>query len=129
MSTDKPQVRGEETRALYERHADMCKVFSNPIRLMILNTLREREMSVASLAAEVGEAMGTVSAHLLMMKRQRVLGSRKEGNQVFYNLANPKLLEAFDLIREILREKMEREGHLARGMASAHRSDRGGRKR
>ncbi len=97
----------------------MCKVFSNPIRLMILNVLREDEMSVAALADELGEAMGTVSAHLLMMKRQRVLASRKQGNQVFYSLANPKLLHAFDLIREILREQMRREGRLAEGMTPA----------
>jgi ArsR family transcriptional regulator len=97
----------------------MCKVFSNPIRLMILNVLRENEMSVAALADELGEAMGTVSAHLLMMKRQRVLGSRKQGNQVFYSLTNPKLLRAFDLIRQIVREQMERDGRLAGGMAPA----------
>jgi ArsR family transcriptional regulator len=83
---------------------------------MILNVLRETEMSVAALADELGEAMGTISAHLLMMKRQRVLASRKQGNQVFYSLANPKLLQAFDLIRDILRQQMQREGQLAEGM-------------
>jgi ArsR family transcriptional regulator len=102
------------SKALYERHAEMCKVFSNSIRLMILNVLRETEMSVADLAHELGEAPGTVSAHLLMMKRQGVLVSRKQGKQVFYRLANPKMLRAFDLIREILREQMERDGHLAK---------------
>ena len=114
-----PEIRGGDARVLFGRHAEMCKVFSNPIRLMILNVLREKEMSVAALADELGEAMGTVSAHLLMMKRQRVLGSRKQGNQVFYSLANPKLLRAFDLIRQILREQMEHEGRLAKGMAPA----------
>ncbi len=119
MPAESPEVRGKDARALFERHAEMCKVFSNPIRLMILNALREQEMSVAVLADELGEAMGTVSAHLLMMKRQRVLGSRKQGNQVFYSLANPKLLRAFDLIRQILREQMKREGRLAEGLAPA----------
>ncbi len=119
MPSESPKVRGKDVRALFERHAEMCKVFSNPIRLMILNVLREDEMSVAALADELGEAMGTVSAHLLMMKRQRVLASRKQGNQVFYSLANPKLLHAFDLIREILREQMRREGRLAEGMTPA----------
>jgi len=119
VPSESPKVRGKDARVLFERHAEMCKVFSNPIRLMILNVLREDEMSVAALADELGEAMGTVSAHLLMMKRQRVLASRKQGNQVFYSLANPKLLHAFDLIREILREQMRREGRLAEGMTPA----------
>lgn len=114
-----PEIYDRTARALFERHAEMCKVLSNPIRLMILNALREKELSVAALADELEEALGTVSAHLLMMKRQRVLASRKQGNQVFYSLANPKMLRAFDLIREILREQMQREGQLAEGMGPA----------
>jgi hypothetical protein len=43
-----------------------------------------------------------------------VLVSRKQGNQVFYRLANAKMLQAFDLIREILYEQMRQEGLLAR---------------
>lgn len=100
--------------ALYEHHAEMCKVFSHATRLRILNILRETEMTVAAIAARLGVALGTVSPHLLMMKRRRVLVSRKQGNQVFYRLANPKMLQAFDLIREILYEQMKQEGLLAK---------------
>jgi ArsR family transcriptional regulator len=92
----------------------MCKVFSNPTRLMILNVLRNTEMTVAAIAAKLGIALGTVSPHLLMMKRQRVLSSRKEGNQIFYRLANPRMLKAFDLIRDVLYEQMSHEGILTK---------------
>ena len=102
--------------ALYEHHAEMCKVFSNATRLMVLNILRKSEMTVAAIAGKLGVALGTVSPHLLMMKRRRVLLSRKQGNQVFYRLANPKMLQAFDLIREILYEQIKQEGLLARGL-------------
>ena len=108
------ETDGDLSRALYERHAEMCKVFSNPTRLMILNVLRETELTVAAIAEKLGIALGTVSPHLLMMKRQRVLSSRKEGNQVFYRLANPRMLKAFDLNREVLYEQMSREGILTK---------------
>ena len=101
------------TSALYEHHAEMCKVFSNATRLQILSVLRDREMTVATIARELGVALGTVSPHLLMMKQRRVLASRKQGNQVFYRLANRKLLQAFDLMREILYEQMRLEAPLA----------------
>jgi ArsR family transcriptional regulator len=81
---------------------------------MILNVLREEEMTVAAIADKLGILMGTISPHLLMMKRQRVLVSRKQGNQVFYRLANPRMLQAFDLIRELLYEQMSQEGLLTR---------------
>lgn len=114
MPSRKPETGGDLSRALYERHAEMCKVFSNPTRLMVLNVLRDTEMTVAAIAEKLGIALGTVSPHLLMMKRQRVLSSWKEGNQVFYRLANPKMLQAFDLIRELLYEQMNQEGLLTR---------------
>jgi DNA-binding transcriptional ArsR family regulator len=102
------------SKAVYERHAEMCKVFSHSTRLMILNVLREEEMTVAAIADKLRIVMGTISPHLLMMKRQRVLVSRKQGNQVFYRLANPRMLQAFDLIRELLYEQMSQEGLLTR---------------
>jgi len=101
-------------RELYQCHADMCKVFSHPTRLEILNVLREDEMSVSNLAGRLKIAIGNLSQHLNMMKQRRVLVSRKDGNVVYYRLANPKMLKAFDLIREILLEDMRRQSVLVR---------------
>ena len=119
------ETGGDLSRTLYERHAEMCKVFSNPTRLMILNVLRETEFTVAAIGEKLRIAPGTVSPHLLMMKRQRVLSSRKEGNQVFYRLVNPRMLKAFDLIRDVLYEQMNQEGlltkHLGRERAKTMR--------
>ncbi|MCI0617484.1 ArsR family transcriptional regulator, partial [bacterium] len=77
------ESRNEFSVLLFERHADMCKVFSNPIRLRILNVINDKEMNVAAIAKNLGIALGTASPHLLMMKQRRVLLSRKAGNQVF----------------------------------------------
>ena len=59
----------------YKRHADLCKVFSHPTRLEILNILREEEMSVSELARRLGVAIGNLSQHLNMMKQRRGLVS------------------------------------------------------
>lgn len=110
----------EETRkqelekALYAYHAELCKVFSHPTRLEIINTLREQELSVGELAERLGIGLSTVSQHLSMMKDRRILMSRKEGNVVYYGLSNPKILQAFDMIRDILFEQIERNQLLLR---------------
>ena len=101
---------------VYGRHAELCKVFSHPVRLGILDALRDREMTVSDLAERLGVSVGNLSQHLNMMKQRRVLVSRKEGNNVYYRLGNPKMLRAFDLIREILFEQMQREGRLVQQM-------------
>ncbi len=110
----KPQHAADMERELYECHAEMCKVFSHPTRLEILNVLREKEMSVGDLASRLNVAIGNLSQHLSMMKQRRVLVSRKDGNVVYYRLANAKMLKAFDLIREILLEGMQRQSVLVR---------------
>ncbi|MBI3669559.1 MAG: winged helix-turn-helix transcriptional regulator [Acidobacteria bacterium] len=113
----RPRSKGPDPGAeVYSRHAEMCKVFSHPLRLQVLNTLRDKEMSVSDLADRLGVAIGNLSQHLNMMKQRRVVMTRKEGNNVYYRLANAKMLEAFDLIREILFEQMRREGILVREM-------------
>ncbi|MBI2818082.1 MAG: winged helix-turn-helix transcriptional regulator [Acidobacteria bacterium] len=106
---------------LYRLHADMCKVFSHPTRLQILNVLQERETTVSNLAERLGIAIGNLSQHLNMMKQRRVLVSRKGGNNVYYRLANPKMLKAFDLIREILLEQMQHESALVRHLERTQR--------
>ena len=116
----KKEARPNMEQELYKYHADMCKVFSNPTRLAILNTLREEEMSVSELAERLKVSVGNLSQHLNMMKQRRVLASRKEGNNVYYRLANPKMLKAFDLIRKILFEQMRRESIVVRRMERAY---------
>ena len=101
---------------VYARHAEMCKVFSHPLRLQIFNTLRDKEMSVSDMAGRLQVAIGNLSQHLNMMKQRRVLITRKDGNIVYYRLGNPKILTALDLIREILFEQMQREGMIVRKM-------------
>ena len=107
---------GDMQQDLYRRHADLCKVFSHATRLHVLNLLREQEMSVSDLARELSVGIGNLSQHLNMMKQRHVLESRKEGNNIYYRLSNPKMLKAFDFIREILFEQMERESDLIRRM-------------
>ncbi len=97
---------------LYDIHAEMCKVFSHPKRLELINVLRAGECNVGKLAGKLGVTVGNLSQHLTMMKQRQMLITRKEGNVVYYRLTNPKLLKAFDLIQEILIEQMERSGTL-----------------
>lgn len=97
---------------IYHYHAEMCKVFSHPKRLELINLLRDGEMNVSDLCRALGLSPGNLSQHLAMMRERRILVSRKEANMVYYRIANPRLLEAFDLLREILFEQIRRDAAL-----------------
>ncbi len=97
---------------IYTYHAEMCKVFSHPKRLELINVLRDREMSVSDLSQRLEIAPANLSQHLAMMRERHILLSRKEGNMVYYRIANPKLLLIFDMLREMLFEQIKQDAAL-----------------
>jgi ArsR family transcriptional regulator len=113
MARNSPQTTASQAE-VYARHAEMDQVHPQ----QILNTLRDKEMSVSDMASRLRVAVGNLSQHLNMMKQRHVLVTRKDGNIVYYRLADSKILVAFDLIREILFEQMQREGTIVRQMKS-----------
>ncbi len=104
---------------IYHYHAEMCKVFSHPKRLELINILREKEMGVTEIAQKLGLSQANLSQHLGMMRERHILVSRKEGSSVYYRIANPRLLQAFDLLREILFEQIRQDAAMIRGKGAS----------
>ena len=97
---------------LYKIHAEMCKVFSNPTRLEILNLLGDKEMSVTELIEKTGLSQANISQHLSIMKSKGIVTSDRKGKNIYYRLTNPKIIKAFDIIREVLAEKLKKDGKI-----------------
>src|SRR3989338_8491516 len=93
-------------KELYEIHAEICKVFSNPTRLEILNLLRDGEMSVTELIKKTNLSQANISQHLSIMKSKSIVISDRKGKNIYYRLTNPKIIKAFDIIREVLSERL-----------------------
>ncbi|MFA5797428.1 MAG: metalloregulator ArsR/SmtB family transcription factor [Candidatus Woesearchaeota archaeon] len=94
-------------KKLYEIHAETCKIFSNSTRLEILNLLRDKEMSVTELIEKTKLSQANISQHLSIMKSKDIVTSDRKGKHVYYKLTNPKIIKAFDIIREVLTEKLK----------------------
>lgn len=93
-------------KQIYELHADMCKVFTSSVRVEIIEILQDGKKSVSELVELTGLSQSNISQHLQIMKEKGVLTPEKKGNHVFYSLSNPKIAEAFRIMREILLSKM-----------------------
>ena len=94
-------------KEIYYLHAEMYKVFSNPIRLEILNLLRDKEMSVTELIKTSKLSQANISQHLSIMKSKGIVLSKRDGKMIYYKLSNPKILKAFDIIKEVLTERLK----------------------
>ena len=103
-------------KEIYNLHAEMCKVFSNPIRLEILNLLRDKEMSVTELINTSKLSQANISQHLSIMKSKGIVISKRDGKMIYYKLSNPKILKAFDIIKEVLTERLEKNRKILVGV-------------
>jgi len=88
----------------YNLHAEICKTISNPNRQAILDTLRDKEMSVTDLVNKTGISQANLSQHLAILRTKGVVNTRREGNNIYYSISNQKIIEAYDLISEVLQE-------------------------
>lgn len=93
-------------KRIYQLHAELCKTLSNPTRLKILNLLRGGEKSVSELTFLTGTRQAGVSQHLAVLRQRAVVVTRKEGANTYYRIANPKIIKACDIIREVLFEQL-----------------------
>jgi len=91
---------------IFEMHAEICKVFTSSKRLEIINALRDGEKSVSELVDLLNIRQANLSQHLAILREKGVVTMRKEGQNIFYEVANPKILQACDLMREVLLEKL-----------------------
>jgi ArsR family transcriptional regulator len=98
----------------------LCKTLANEKRQMILGTLRYGEMSVSELQESTGIPQATLSQHLALMRRHGVVRARREGNRIHYSIVNPKIIQAFDLITEVMQEALEQRKGTVDQIVSAH---------
>ncbi len=104
------------SKELFRIHADFCKVFSNPTRLEILNLLREGEMSVTELIEKTKLSQANISQHLSIMKSKGIVNAGRKGKNIYYSLAYKKVIRAFDIIREVLAERLKESGKIIKGL-------------
>jgi DNA-binding transcriptional ArsR family regulator len=76
-----------DLKALAQSQASICSVFANAKRVMILWSLAEQEKSVGEIASEIEASMQCTSQHLHLMKDMDILDSRREGQTIYYYIA------------------------------------------
>lgn len=96
-----------------ELHARVCKAIADPKRLLIINELRDRELSVGDLCDALGFSQSNASQHLAILRERGVVSARRVGSNVFYSLRSQKIVQAVDLLREFLAEDLADRGALS----------------
>jgi ArsR family transcriptional regulator len=99
-------IRMKKSFQYYELHAEVCKTFGHPKRLLIIDTLRGGEFSVSAIAEATNIDISNLSQHLHMLREKGLIAPRREGTNVYYSLAHPNIIKAYDLISEVLAKRI-----------------------
>jgi DNA-binding transcriptional ArsR family regulator len=97
--------------ALRRFKADIFQALAHPTRVAILEHLREGELSAGELIERLGVEQANASQHLAVLRSRLLVANRKVGNQVFYSVRDPLILEVLDTMRKYFHQ------HLAESMA------------
>jgi DNA-binding transcriptional ArsR family regulator len=86
-----------------QRSAEIARALADPKRLCVLEALASGEASVSDLSRNVGCQIPNMSQHLGVLRAAGLVATRRAGTTVYYRLADPRVLEAYQLIRNISR--------------------------
>lgn len=101
-----------KSRKVYQFHADFCKAFCHPVRLGILDLLRHGGMNVSEIKDRLGLRQTIVSQHLSILRRVGAVKTERRGRLVYYNIADQRIIEAYDTIDEFIRKSRIEEARM-----------------
>lgn len=116
------------TETVYVLHAQILKSLAQPKRLMIIDHLHSGKKSVGELVKLLGLPQSNVSQHLAALRSSDIVTTQRDGNTIYYSLADPRIMRACDIFHEVLADRMKTNGAFAsqfprvrplRGAASA----------
>ena len=88
--------------ALRTYKANIFRALSHPTRIAILEVLRDHELSARTIQEKLGIEQANLSQHLAILRSNQIVVNRKDGNQVFYSIRNPVLVQVLDILRQYI---------------------------
>ena len=87
--------------------ASVFQALAHPTRIAIVEILREGELTAGNIIEKLDLEQANASQHLAVLRTKYILVSRKEGNQVYYSVRDPLLIEVLDVMRRYFQTHIE----------------------
>ena len=96
-------------RELANKQAEICRIFGNTSRILIIWSLADRELSVSDIAFNVGTSIQNISQHLALLKEYHLVASRRDGQTIYYRIADNEWIKHCPLFLTALQEDITTE--------------------
>lgn len=97
---------------IFDLHAEFCKTMAHPKRLIIVTALKKKEMTVGEFSELLEMPIANVSQHLKALRDHDIVTTRKDGQKVYYSLTDGRLIDACNMIRDIITSLHKRKGKM-----------------
>ena len=97
--------------------ADFCFALSDPTRILMLYALNEKPLNVTELTADLNIPQPTTSRHLKVLRERGLVQSVRQGTTLTYHLADTRLIQALDLLRSVMRDRLTQQANLMNELA------------
>ncbi|MGH2834631.1 MAG: ArsR/SmtB family transcription factor [Solirubrobacteraceae bacterium] len=91
-----------QRRAVYQIKAEFFRILGHPVRVRILELLRDGERTVGDLQDQLQLDSSGTSQHLGALRKQGILDSRRDGTSVYYSVRDPRIFQLLEVARQIL---------------------------
>ncbi|MEA3441445.1 MAG: metalloregulator ArsR/SmtB family transcription factor [Chloroflexota bacterium] len=108
-------LREEITRL----HAQVCSGLADTNRILILYTLNEKSLNVSELSDFLGLPQPTTSRHLKVLRDRGLVKAERDAQSIYYTLTDQRIIQALDLLRAVLKDKLEAQVQLLRSSAKS----------
>ncbi len=98
-------------------HAEICAGLADPNRILILYELSQSTRNVTELSSNLKMPQPLVSRHLKVLRDRGMVLTERHGTVVEYRLADDRLIQALDLLRDVLRNVLARRAELVGAIA------------
>lgn len=98
-----------------ELHAGICNGLADPVRILVLYALAESPRNVNELAEYLNLPQSTTSRHLKLLRQQSLVIGERNGLYIYYRLVDKRIIEALDLLRKILNDRLTYRASLVNG--------------
>ena len=98
---------------VYQLHSQLCAGLADPKRILMLYALSQQPMNVSELSERLQLPQPTTSRHLKMLRDRGLVAADREGTSVYYNITDERVIEALDLLREVLADRLQQQANLA----------------
>jgi len=92
--------------------ADLCFALADPTRILMLYALDERPRNVTELTQELNIPQPTTSRHLKILRERGLVSANRQGVTIQYELNDKRLIQALDLLRSVLRDRLAYRANL-----------------